>query len=465
MSDAHIHAAQAALDRATAEIAEAQAQLALALGPVDTVVTDREPRPLPPLPSIAVGEVIVDPTFFSRIARVTGPNTNPDAPGVSYRSSDSTIQRAWNSTVTRFTCEDTYGQQLVFEFDPETLGARFLRHVRFDRRRHDPRTPPTPDRIVPFNGSDCSWHDTNPDRLYGRSGNKIIKVFDFATEQMTTVIDLDTLGLDLPAESYTSGVVVMADRLMTTCGGSVNDDNHWIVTGPLSGTPDWRTRDTLALTQFNQGRGFLLHSTTLDLSGRYILMVPSEKSGVEGHHLFTWDLETDQVTEITTAVSGHCALGYGRYVNQDCQPGTAWDAAQWTFREFAHVNDVVNTIDPLLTPQEIYLGEHPSWTNMQTITDPFVTATYRYAPSDIPWRAWDEEIVTINVMTGEVRRQCHHRSEVLMANGSWDYWATPRGNVSPDGKWALFTSNWGRTLGPNPVEGGDRQDAFIVELR
>jgi hypothetical protein len=450
------------------ELLEAQRHILTAqrlLGPPapSDVITDREPRPLPDLPPIAVGQVITDPTFGSRIARVTGPDTNPQAPGVSYRSSDSTIQRAWNSTVTRVTIEDTYGQQLVFAFDPTTARARFVRQVRFDRRRHDPRT--TPDRIVPFNGSDCSWHDTNPDRLYGRSGNKIIKVFDFATEQMTTVIDLDTLGLNLPAESYTSGVCVMADRLMTTCGGSVNDDNHIIVTGPLSGTPDWQTRDTLALTQFNGGRGFLLHSTTLDLSGRFILMVPSEKSGVEGHHLFTWDLQTDQVTEITTAVSGHCALGRGVYVNQDCKPDTPWDAAQWTFRAFDQPNVVANTIDPVLTPQEIYLGEHPSWTNEGTGHEAFVSATYRYAPSDVPWRAWDEEVITINVATGEVRRQCHHRSQVLDSNNAWDYWSTPRPNVSPDGKFALFTSNWGRTLGPNPVEGGDRQDAFIVELR
>jgi hypothetical protein len=339
--------------------------------------------------------------------------------------------------------------------------TRFLRQVRFDRRRHNPRH--APDQIVPFNGSDCSWHDTHPDRLYGRSGNTTIKVFDFATAQMTTVVELAAL-IDLPEDTYTSGVCVMQDHLLTTCGGSINDDMHHVVVGPLA-REDWRTLDTLTLTDFNAGRGFLLHSTTIDLTARYVLMVPSQKSGVAGGHLFVWDLAADTVTEVTTAVSGHCALGRGVYVNQDCAPGTPWDAAQWTFRQFAQVDDVVNTINPVLTPQEVSLGEHPSWTNMQTLADPFVSATYRYAPSDVPWRAWDEEIITISVDSGEVRRQCHHRSQVLDTNDVWDYWATPRANVSNDGKWALFTSNWGRTLGPNPVEGGDRQDAFLVELR
>jgi hypothetical protein len=462
-------AVQRELLAAQRHILTAQQLLLGAPPPITDVITDRAPRPLPTLPAIAVGEVIVDPTFGSRILRVTGPDTNPQAPGVSYRSSDSTIQRAWNSTISRFTVEDTYGQQLVFDFHPQTLRTRFLRQVRFDRRRHNPRT--MPDRIVPFNGSDCSWHDTNPDRLYGRSGNTTIKVFDFATEQMTTVVELADV-VDLPPDTYTSGVCVMNNTLMTTCGGSINDDNHIIIVGhlPPSDPPDlddWQLLDTLLLTNFNNGKGFLLHSTTMDLTGRYILMVPSEKSQVPGHHLFVWDMQVDRITEIDTAVSGHCALGQGVYVNQDCAPGTTWDAAQWTFRRFDHPNDVVNTINPVLTPQEISLGEHPSWTNMRTLTlaDPFVTATYRYAPSDVPWRAWDEEVVTIAVATGEVRRQCHHRSQVLDAYGIWDYWATPRPNISNDGKWALFTSNWGRTLGTDSVEGAARQDAFIVELR
>ena len=444
---------------AQVHLIHAQELLADTLPP--TVITDRDPRPIPELPSIEPGQVITDPTFGNKILRVTGPDLNPDYV-VSYRSSDSTIQRAWNSTISRFTVEDTYGQQHVFSFEPGPMRARYLRLVKFDRRR--PRAREVAHTIVPFNGSDCSWHDTNPDLLYGRSGNKVIKCFDFELEQMIEVVDLDDLGLNLPEESYTSGVCVMNDTLLTTCGGAVNDVHHIIVVGPLE-TMAWRTLDTLTLTQFNTGQGFLLHSTTIDLTGRYVLMVPSQKSGVPGGHLFVWDLDTDAVTEITVAVSGHCALGRGCYVNQDCEPGTPWDAAQWTLRRFSVPNTVVNTIHPVLQPQEIYLAEHPSWTNMVDEGDPFVSATYRHQPSDVPWRAWDEEIVTINPGSGEVRRQAHHRSQVLTSANVWDYWATPRPNISPDGRFALFTSNWGRTLGTDAVEGGDRQDAFIVELR
>jgi hypothetical protein len=454
------------LDRAHDEIRQAQQHLIwaqqalLGVEPAPDVITDRDPRPLPALPTIAVGEVIPDPTFRSRIVRVTGPQTGAEL--VSYRSSDSPMQRSWNATVSRLTVEDTYGSQHVFSFEPGPMRARYLRRVPFDRRRESPVVPPS--TVVPFNGSDCAWHDVDPDRLYGRSGNKIIKCFDFSTEQMTTVVDLDTLGLNLPVESYTSGVCVMADTLLTVCGGAVNDDNHIIVVGPLE-TPAWRTLDTLTLTQFNDGRGFVLHSTVLDLTGRYVLMVPSQKSGVVGGHLFTWDLQTDEIKEITVAVSGHFAIGRAEWVNQDCAPGSPWDAAQWTWRTFAQPDTVVNCIDPVLQPQEIYLAEHPSWTNMVDAGTPFVSATYRYQMTDVPWRAWDDEVITVNPTSGEVRRQAHHRSQVLTPAGVWDYWATPRACVSPDGRFAVFTSNWGRTLGTDTVEGGDRQDAFIVELR
>ena len=47
------------------------------------------------------------------------------------------------------------------------------------------------------------------------------------------------------------------------------------------------------------------------------------------------------------------------------------------------------------------------------------------------------------------------------------FWNTPRVNVSPDGQWALFTSNWEKTLGTDPkVEAGGlhRQDVFLVDL-
>jgi hypothetical protein len=48
------------------------------------------------------------------------------------------------------------------------------------------------------------------------------------------------------------------------------------------------------------------------------------------------------------------------------------------------------------------------------------------------------------------------------------FWYQPRPNVSPDGRWALFTSNWEKTLGTEATADPTtraRQDVFVVELK
>jgi hypothetical protein len=83
-----------------------------------------------------------------------------------------------------------------------------------------------------------------------------------------------------------------------------------------------------------------------------------------------------------------------------------------------------------------------------------LVSTYRERTNSSPWRAWDDEILAVRT-DGEVVtvwRFAHHRSRYTK------FWDSPRGNVSQDGRWFLFTSNWEGTLGT------DRVDAFIVEL-
>lgn len=424
-------------------IAEAAIEKAINIAkdnPESDVRTDREPCELPELPLIGVGEIITDPTFGSRILKVTGPDTD----SYSYRSSDNPIQRSWSADNTHFVVENTHGNQLLYHFYAVDMIAKFVKQL-------------------PFTGSDCSFHDLNQHLIFGRYGNKVIKVYNIETEAFDTVLDLDTLGLNLPEESYTGIITVMNNTLLTTCGGASQDYNHWVVIKHLY-EDKVTSLNTLALTQFNKGQGFYLHGTQLDLSGRYVWMQPSNLSNDPGH-LYVWDLETGEVEMVATCTSGHMCVGFHVWVNQDCAPGTPWDAAQWVVRDFATPENVTNIIDPVLQPKAVYLADHSSWTYMVDESDPFVSGMYRYMAEDVPWRAWDNEIITINPASGVVKRYAHHRSEVMKVDGTFDYWATPRPNVSCDGKWALFTSNWGRTLGTDSVEGGDRQDAFVVELR
>ena len=105
---------------------------------------------------------------------------------------------------------------------------------------------------------------------------------------------------------------------------------------------------------------------------------------------------------------------------------------------------------------------------------PFISATFRFGINTAEWRPWDNEIVAIQTDVGdgstEVWRFAHHRSNVDNDNDSsvTSFWYTPRPNVSRDGRWVLFTSNWEKTLGTDP-EGAPgekaRQDVFLLRLK
>jgi hypothetical protein len=81
---------------------------------------------------------------------------------------------------------------------------------------------------------------------------------------------------------------------------------------------------------------------------------------------------------------------------------------------------------------------------------------FRNPSETAPWRPWDDEIVAVQTDQGTtgatVWRFAQHRSIVSQ------FWDMPRANVSQDGHFAIFTSNWEKSLGT------DRQDVFMVEL-
>lgn len=88
-------------------------------------------------------------------------------------------------------------------------------------------------------------------------------------------------------------------------------------------------------------------------------------------------------------------------------------------------------------------------------------------------RAWDREILCI-ATTGPSRiwRFAHNRgtgTSNASAPINSDFWAGPMGNVSQDGKFYLFATNWEWSLGSEdgrqvcPKAGTCRTDVFIAE--
>jgi hypothetical protein len=110
----------------------------------------------------------------------------------------------------------------------------------------------------------------------------------------------------------------------------------------------------------------------------------------------------------------------------------------------------------VLRPVKLAIDDHTNWRAARPdVRVPLLASIYHYDDSAVPIRAWDDEIVAIATDgSGTVWRFAHHQS---VYDG--DFWSQPIAIASPDGRWAMFTTNWGHTLG------AARQDVLLVELK
>src|SRR5262249_43956459 len=97
-------------------VATAQAQTAPS---AYSAYTGTATRMIPPPPALgAANSVIIDPTFGSRILRVTDQNTNG---GESFVSIDSGSFRSWNADSTAIKLTGPHGDGYWLEFNPNTF--------------------------------------------------------------------------------------------------------------------------------------------------------------------------------------------------------------------------------------------------------------------------------------------------------------------------------------------------------
>jgi len=164
------------------------------------------------------------------------------------------------------------------------------------------------------------------------------------------------------------------------------------------------------------------------------------------------DTQTGNLGEVSVAGGGHKVGAYGYLINNDGS-----DGAQWLRRslDLAGLGTTSHLISPLLTPGEFVIDSHLSWNQaLPSTLVPVLISTYRDPSETAPWRAWDDEIIAVRTdgVESRVWRFAHHRSRYA------SFYDSPRGNVSQNGRFFMFTSNWEATLGAG------RQDVFIVEL-
>jgi hypothetical protein len=446
-----------------------------------SAISDRTPYAKPALPQLGpAGFTFADPTFGSAMLRVTDGQTRPGMLNRSYRVPSNAHLNAWNANSTAFFVISNDGTVIPYAFNAATMTASRMQAVGTG------------------NGGmtlgfyvEPQFSLVNPNVIYGvvsGGNNRTLSQYDFQTGVYSPLLDLDSVVGGL-AGTYVGGIMTggtPAENLLTFFGGTSQDYHYYALWAPIGNMGARKLLNTLTSTingvSTNTPLNFHLHAMEIDRSGRFVFLYPTgPELGAPRYasQVYVWDTSSDAITAMTSGgpdgatvmhPAGHATAGYGVWVNQDCCTSSTWDAAQWQIRELTALAETRDLISPVQAVKEVYLADHTSWNNAQpSIRVPVISSTYRYGNNTAPWRAWDDEIIGIETIAGgggNVWRFAHHRSNVTADNNPAGlyFWYQPIANVSPDGKWILFTSNWEKTLGTDAAEGTARQDVFLVRL-
>jgi hypothetical protein len=349
------------------------------------------------------------------------------------------------------------GRYVLFDFDPSTMKAQ---------RRSAPDFEWRGEPQFSFSQSNI---------LYGvRTKERKIEQYNLASGQMTTVADPANCVKLGPSDHGSSISVSADDRRFLTIFGPQQDKNflvyiydrakgcRWLntQTGEVGG--EWGPKGNIS-----SGRGFGIHDARISKSGEFVLISGSGNS--EGPAF--WQVETLGVTICSqhppASCGGHHVMGYSHLVN----PSRLSHPMDLRIRPLAHLE----TSSPLiaeLDKADGWYDKHLSWSNVNPEdTAPVCLSTYRRDNSAVPGSPltvkgpWENEIdcVETDGKGSNVWRFAHTYST---AQGG--FWSTPRGNVSPDGRFYMFTSDWENQLGASSGGSRDqkyRTDVFVVELR
>jgi hypothetical protein len=414
--------------------------------------TDRKIEPYPKTPPVIgpAGAIITDPTFGSRIVRVTDEKSDRRSPGGRLTTPAGAIQNSWNATDTMFYVLTGGGGFLLYDFDPATLAA------------HQRGNPRWPWRALQFSFA-------NPNLLYGVTEQQPeIEQYDVSNGKTSTIND-PSKCLSLKSNDRAMAFSVSADdkRFLIVLGPEQDRDYilylydrdkgcRWYntQTGEVGG--QWGPKGMAALDE-----RYGVHNAHLSKSGKYVMI--GRGQGPPGPSKWRiWDVETLQVTVCPSKCAGHQSVGYSHVLN------TGGDHPLAVIeRPIEHLDSMSQISDAHGSPGYWY-DSHLSWLNADPEdTNPVCLSTYRPSNPATPGTPldvngpWENEILCMETdgKGSKAWRFAHTYSTAK--NG---FWSQPRGNVSPDGRFYMFTSDWQDQLGKGP-DGKYRTDVFIVELR
>jgi len=418
--------------------------------------TGTDPKPIPPAPALGpANSIISDPTFGSRILRVTDTNT---ASGSSLIPEDAGYFRTWNANSTALKLINTHGISYWLEFNSSSFSVG-------DGSARPSLHP------LSFNWT-WEWSAVDPDSIYFLNGNQLSKY-----NKATTVVT--NLGGPPNGDPVTYHVAIVgADTWVCSAAGSgtqntytkiycLNPNNpsqskfidvvNKTINGVSQSDPNWPTSAA--------GQTIGIHSMYGSAAGAWLGVTFHQQSwGANGDSVLnlttnTWSL----VTNADTYWSGHTSMGNGKYVN-GAGSTNGMDSRGALLRD---PNNLVNAAQYsfIMQPSSTvgwYDGEHSSWFNSSTNAQaPVLFSRYNIVAPPGPLTWYGEIIAAATDGSNTVWRFAHNHNGGLVG-----YYGDSFAQISNDGRWALFSSYWDGTLGPSAGDFGfgTRIDTFIVEL-
>jgi hypothetical protein len=421
-----------------------------------TAYTGTDPKPVPSAPSLGpANSVITDPTFGSRILRVTDQNTKS---GRSFISIDAGFFRAWNADSTAIKLTGPQGDGYWLEFNPTTFKVG------------DGSSIPTV-HSVPF-GATWEWSMVDPNIMYYLNGNQIAK-YNKSTGSSTNLggpSNGDPLG-------YMAVVVGQDSWVCAAAGPGFQDSRYKIfcinpaspsiskfidvynktINGVPQGDPNWPTSAS--------GKVIGIHDIAGGTGTSWLEVTFHQHSwGGNGGSVFnlatnTWSL----VTNADFYWSGHVSMGNGKYANSSGSIN-GLDSRGMVLR---NPDNLMNSAEYkfISQPRDSANGwcdsDHSSWLNSLTNPNAPILISRFGGSSSCYQHGWAGEIVAAAVDgSNTVWRFAHNHNA-----GFSCYYSQAFAQISNDGKWALFSSYWDGTLGTDTAFGcSNRIDTFIVDL-
>jgi hypothetical protein len=270
--------------------------------------TGTDTKTIPPAPALgSANSIITDPTFGSRILRVTDPNTKG---GESFISTDAGFHRTWNANSTAIKLTGPHGDGYWLEFSPSAFTV--------GNGSAEPGIHP-----VSF-GATWEWSTVDPDLIYFLNGNQIGK-YNTSTG-VTTNLGGPSNGVPV---AYMA-VVLGQDNWVCAAAGSGGQDTYTeifcvnpaspstyklidvynkTINGVPQTDPNWPTSAPGQLIGVHDISGG---------TGASWLEVTFHQQSWGGNGGAVFDLATNTWSLVTAADiywSGHVSMGNGKYAN------------------------------------------------------------------------------------------------------------------------------------------------------